>query len=122
MIINMESFKITPTYAANLNAFYLRTAVDGQKHINANTLVCDGIIQQIREDMLAEHEGEYNPTHAVKLVHEASILEGQNIELGYRVENADAKARILYEHHEGNIALREAAFAEAALAGVHVNV
>jgi hypothetical protein len=118
----MEKSAITSTDAADLNAHYLRTALDGEQQIRVNTEEKESLIRQIGEDMLAHIGSEFDPTNAAELVRQAAVLEGQNIELGYRVKNADARARILYESKEGNIALREAALAEAALADVHIDV
>jgi hypothetical protein len=118
----MENREISPTAAADLSASYLRTAKEGEEQINTNKLQRDDLLQQIGEDARAQSEGEYDTTQAIELFQKASTLEGENIQIGYRVENADARARTLYEHPNGNIALREAALAEAALAGVQIKV
>jgi hypothetical protein len=118
----MENREISPTAAADLSASYLRTAKEGEEQIEANILQRDKLFQQIGEDARAQSEGEYDPALALELFEKAVTIGVQNLQLSYSVENADAGAKILYEHRQGNAALREAALAEAALDGVQINL
>ena len=118
----MEKLELTPSNAANLSASYLSTATEGEEQIRANKEQYDSLVQQIGEHMLSEHEGDSDPTRVAELVRQATALGSENIQLRYSVDNADARARTLYEHKDGNAALREAALGDAALAGVHINV